>query len=568
MSAQPVGFKKCILCQLAGLLFGAPFVGAMAQTGVPDTGTLLQQIPPPSKAVSPSLIPGLTIEGADGQAAQLPESISFEVSRILITRNTIFDDASLRPLVAHAEGKSISLQELGKLASLITDYYQSRGYPVTRAMIPAQTITDGVVRIEVLEATLGEVTLDNSSRVRDALLLSTLKTLKKGDDIAQVPIDHVLLLLSDIPGVTVKATLKPGQATGTSDLVVATQGLPALSGDWVLDNHGNDATGHARVIATLTYNNLLHQGDTVNVTALSSGRGLNYGRLAYEAVLNGRGSRIGTAVSELQYSLSGADGVSQLYGNAQVQSLWARQALVRSENNNVYGQILWENLQTGDPSIAKNQQDRSLQNASVILSGDAREAFFARGISSWSASLTRGQVRFNAATDRLTDAATAGTQGSFTKFNLNLAHLQAWGRKDSLYLTYAGQWANNNLDPSQKRAVGGATSVRAYRSGVVSGDLAHVLTAEWRHELAQAGGGQWRALAFVDTARVSVNKRLWAEATGANEATLSGAGLGLDWTGAGQWTARGTMAYPLGATPALLSDPASLRAWLELRKVF
>lgn len=568
MSSQSLGLKKAILCQLAGLLFGTPFVAAVAQTGAPDTGTLLQQIPPPSKAVAPSPIPGLTIDSADGQAAQLPESISFEVSRILITRNTIFDDANLRPLVVHAEGTSISLQELGRLASLITEYYQSRGYPVTRAMIPAQTITDGVVRIEVLEATIGQVTLENSSRVRDALLLATLQTLKKGGDIEQRPIDHVLLLLSDIPGITVKATLKPGQATGTSDLVVATHGLPALSGDWVLDNHGNDATGHARVIATLIYNNLLHQGDTVNVTGLSSGKGLNYGRLAYEAVLTGRGGRIGTSVSQLQYSLNGTGDSGQLYGNAQVQSLWARQPLVRSENHNVYGQILFEVLQTGDPSSAKNQQDRSLQNTSVILSGDAREVFSVRGVSSWTANLTQGQVRFNAATDRSTDAATARTQGRFTKFNVNLAHLQAWGRKDSLYLTYAGQWANTNLDPSQKLAVGGASSVRAYRSGVVSGDIAHVFNAEWRHELGQAWGGQWRALAFVDTAHVTLNKRLWAGATGANEATLSGAGLGLGWTGPGQWTGRATMAYPLGRVPAMLNTPASLRAWVQLRTGF
>lgn len=568
MSSQSLSLKKAILFQLAGLLFGTPFVAAVAQTGAPDTGTLLQQIPPPKKTVSPSTMPGLTIEGVDGQTARLPEGISFVVSRILITRNTIFDDANLRPLVVHAEGTSISLQELGRLASLITEYYQSRGYPVTRAMIPAQTIKDGVVRIEVLEATIGQVTLENSSRVRDALLLATLQTLKKGEDIEQRPIDHVLLLLSDIPGITVKATLKPGQTTGTSDLVVATHGLPALSGDWVLDNNGNDATGHARVIATLTFNNLLQQGDTVNVTGLSSGKGLNYGRLAYEAVLTGRGGRIGTAVSQLQYSLGGTGDSGQLYGNAQVQSLWARQPLVRSENNNVYGQILFENLQTGDPNRVKNQQDRRLQNASFILSGDAREVFFVRGVSSWAANLTRGQIRFNAVTDELTDADTAATQGRFIKFNVNLAHLQAWGRKDSLYLTYAGQWANTNLDPSQKLAVGGASSVRAYRSGVVSGDIAHVFNAEWRHELGQAWGGQWRALAFVDTAHVILNKRLWAGATGANEATLSGAGLGLGWTGPGQLTGRATMAYPLGTVPAMLSTPASLRTWVELRKVF
>lgn len=469
-------------------------------------------------------------------------------------------------LVAQAEGTSLTLPELGELAGRITSYYQSHGYPVTRAMIPAQTIAGGIVRIEVLEAKLGEVTLDNNSRVRDVLLQSTLATLKTGGDIKQASLDHVLLVLSDIPGITVKGTLKPGQTTGTSDLVIATNPLPAMSGDWVTDNYGNSFTGQVRATGSLIYNNLLHQGDTVNFTGLSSGSGLNYWRLAYEATVNGLGRRVGASTSKLEYSIGGQGSSGKLYGSAQVQNFWARQPLVRSVNRNVYGQIQYEQLQTSDPSISKNQEDRSLQNWSVSLSGDAREAFFVRGISSWNASLTNGQVSFNDVTIQIDDAATAKTQGHFSKLNLNLAHLQGLGSKDSLYLTYAGQWANTNLDSSQKLSVGGANSVRAYRSGVISGDNAHVFNAEWRHELGRAFGGQWRGLAFVDTAQVTANKKPWAP--GENRATLSGAGVGLGWTGPGKWTGRATLAYPLGSIPKMLNTTASPLGWVEIRTGF
>jgi hemolysin activation/secretion protein len=47
-----------------------------------------------------------------------------------------------------------------------------------------------------------------------------------GQAISQGALDHALLLLSDLPGVAVNATLKPGEAVGTSDLVVDTTPLP------------------------------------------------------------------------------------------------------------------------------------------------------------------------------------------------------------------------------------------------------------------------------------------------------------------------------------------------------
>lgn len=550
---------RAIFWPLQWLLLCFPLIPNAAGIGAPDTGTLLQQAPTPFTAPPTSNRPGLMIEGADGTSAKLPPSAPIPIKHIRITRNTVFDNATLMALVANAEGQSLTLPQLGELAGRITNYYQSHGYPISRAIIPAQTIAGGIVRIEVLEAKIGAIKLDNSSRVRDALLQSTLAALESGENVNQALIDHVLLLISDLPGVNVRATLKPGQNPGTSDLLVATLPLPALSGDLVTDNYGNSYTGQVRTTASLNHNNLLHQGDTVSVTGLTSGSGLNYWRLAYEAVVNGLGGRVGVSASTLDYFLGGYN----LNGRAQVQSLWARQSLVRSENRNVYAQLQYDQLQTGDPSLSKNQTNRSLQNWTASLSGDARGAVFANGVSSWNASVTSGQVNIDAATvDK------AKTQGRFTKLNLNLAHLQGVGTQDSFYLTYTGQWANTNLDSSQKLSVGGANSVRAYAMGVISGDDGHVFNAEWRHELGRAFGGQWRWLAFFDAAHVTVNKNLWPEATSTNSATLSGAGVGLGWAGPNKWNGRATLAYPLGSIPGLVKTPASPRGWVEIRTGF
>ena len=136
---------------------------------------------------------------------------------------------------------------------------------------------------------------------------------------------------------------------------------------------------------------------------------------------------------------------------------------------------------------------------------------------------------------------------------------------NTLYLAVSGQWANDNLDSSQKMIVGGPYTVRAYDSGAISGDMGYLGTVEFQHNLRSAYG-QWQEIAFIDSAHVRVNKTSWI--AGLNSASLSGAGVGINWTGPKQWDIKAAIATPIGSTPALVADTQSTRAWIELAKIY
>ena len=160
------------------LLAASPLAAQTASPVVPGAGDILRQMAPlTAPAPSPSGT-GLTIERAE--ATELPPSASFLVQSIQITGNTLFDTAALHALVADAQGQSLTLAQLGELAARITSYYQNNDYPLARAIIPAQTIASGIVRIEVIEASYGKISLDNRSRVNDALLQDILAPLQSG----------------------------------------------------------------------------------------------------------------------------------------------------------------------------------------------------------------------------------------------------------------------------------------------------------------------------------------------------------------------------------------------------
>jgi hemolysin activation/secretion protein len=535
-----------------------------AEIPVPGAGSILQQIqpvkpPPPSPAGT-----GLHIEPEEGTT--VPPGATFEVKTLRISGNTLFDTSSLHALVADAEGKRLTLSLLIALAARITDYYRVQGYPLSRAIIRAQVIRDGVADIEVIEARYGRIGLDNRGRVNDRLLQATLSPLQSGQPVSQRALDHSLLLLSDVPGIVVDATLKPGETVGTSDLQVNTMPGPAIVGNVVLDNYGNRYTGRARIGGTVNVINPLNRGDVLSASGLNSGSGLSYGRLAYESLLNGQGTRAGASYSALHYRLGGSLESLGAHGTAQAASVWAKHPLVRRPDVNLYGKLHLDRLDLRDDIDASSiRTHRRLHTSTASLAGDARDAFGSAAVNIWHVGWTVGRVDFDDAVAQFADASTARTQGGFSRWNASLARLQSLSAKSTLYLVLSGQWASANLDSSQKMIAGGPYTVRAYDIGAIAGDTGYLATVEFRQDLG-SDHGRWQALAFIDSAHVKVNKTAWV--AGTNSATLSGAGVGLNWAGPNLWYARAYVAKRIGSTPVLVADSASTRAWIEVGKGF
>ena len=329
--------------------------------GLPDAGALLKGIQTPLPISDLATEPELFID--QGIVGMAPQGKAFAVKSIRIIGNRDADSAILHTLVADGEGKDLTLAQIDQLALRISAYYQRQGYPLVEALVPAQVIRDGVVHIRVVIARYGRITLNNRSDIRDALLKSTLSPVSNGQDIAQDELDRALLLLSDIPGISISATLKPGDQTGTSDLMVGASNTARVSGSAVLDNFGNRYTGQARLGVNLHLINPLdlRTGDALTLNGLTSSEQMRYGRLAYESVLNGQGTRIGGSYSALNYRLGGDVTSLLASGSAQVGSLWLRQPLLRSRGINLYGILQHDSLKLRDHiDVSAIKTDRHL----------------------------------------------------------------------------------------------------------------------------------------------------------------------------------------------------------------
>jgi hemolysin activation/secretion protein len=529
---------------------------------VPNAGSILQENQRPPSAPASSTNTGLSIEQSAGTAAA--PRVRFAVRKIEITGNTRFSLAVLHALVADAEGKNLTLGQLEAAAGRITSYYQSHGYPLSRAVIPAQIVHNGVVRLLIIEARYGKIGLDNRSRVENSLLSRTVAPLRAGQPVEQAALDHSLLLLSDVPGVAVNATLRPGESIGTSDLDIETTNKQTITGSAGVDNYGNRYTGIARLGGALNVLDPLHHGDVLSLNALTTGTRMDYGRLSYEGLLNGIGTDLGGGYSELHYSLGDALAALDARGSAAVASLWLKQTCIRTRDVNLYAQIQYDHKQLDDNVGASDiRTDRHLDEVTGSLLGDWHDF---SGVNSWTVALTQGRVGFDNAAAEQADAATARTQGAFSKWVAAVNRLQNIDQNDAVYVALSGQWSNVNLDSSEMMVAGGPYTVHAYDIGALSGDSGILGNVEWRHELGWLLSGRMQGSVFFDSQHIRIDHTAWS--AGPNSATLSGVGVGLNWFGAAGASITAAIAVPVGGTSQLIGDNKSMHAWIALNLAF
>jgi hemolysin activation/secretion protein len=533
--------------------------GAMAaEAGAPNAGGQIQLIPP-----APALeraLPEIRIEESTDPARPAPDDTRILVRSLQVTGQSAFSEDELIAATGFVPGSELTLTELRIMASRIADHYHRNGYFVAQAYLPPQEIRDGVVTIRVLEGRYGEIILDNQSALSDARARRLLDRPSAGDAITIAPLERRLLLLSDLPGVDVRSTLTPGAEVGESDLIVELTPGRRVTGSVEVDNAGNYYTGRARAGASVNFNNLVGIGDVASLRVLTSGSGMQYGRAAYQIPLGN--ATVGAAYSAMDYELGKDLAVLDAHGTARIASLYGSYPLIRSRNTNLYALAGFDSMRFVDRVDAFDTVTRKTNRVGNLgLAGSHRDG---SGVTSFGVTAYSGEIDIITPEALAIDDATARTQGSYRKLTFDLGRLQSLTDTTSLLARVGGQVASKNLDSSEKMPLGGPYGVRAYPVGEAYSDEAYIATIELRQLLVNASSrvpGQIHAIGFYDVGRGTLNKNPWTDED--NRRTLSGAGVGLNWTDARSFSVNLAYAHKLGSERATAAPDRSGQFWLQ-----
>ncbi|TAM08952.1 MAG: ShlB/FhaC/HecB family hemolysin secretion/activation protein [Pusillimonas sp.] len=533
---------------------------------LPSAGSQIQQIPP--SPTPEKVAPEVQVKQKNAPTVVVPDTVKILVNRLRVTGATVYTEANLVALTGFKPASQLTLTELRAMAAKITDWYHKNGYFVAQAYLPAQDIKGGVVTIAVAEGRYGKVILHNHTNLSDSLALSQLSGINTGDPIAIDPLDSRLLLLSDIPGVITTSTLTPSASPGASDLIVDVAPGRRITGSIDADNAGNRYTGEYRLGATVNFNDLLGRGDVASVRAMTSGRGMNYGRASYQ-IQFGKAT-VGVAYSRLGYRLGKEFEDLDAHGTAEVASVYGSYPLIRSRNNNLYAQLAYEDRTFKDYQDATGSA--TYKKAHVLIAslyGDHRDNFGGGGLNRYSLTWSFGNLDIQTPEARAYDNQYAHTNGAYNKIAFSASRLQHITDSVSLYAGIRGQWASKNLDISEKMELGGMYGVRAYPEGEAFGDQGYILNLEARWRLpkfAPRMPGQVQLIGFVDTGTVIANKSNWA--SGPNRRTLSGAGVGINWAVANNFSVTAYYAHKLGNAQAQSAPDKSGIFWIQMVKYF
>ncbi|HDL6963838.1 TPA: ShlB/FhaC/HecB family hemolysin secretion/activation protein [Yersinia enterocolitica] len=492
------------------------------------------------------------------------------------------NNKALRGVIIPWLGQRLTFNDLQAMTLAVTRFYRQQGLVAAQAILPPQTIREGMVVIRIIAGRLDNPEVNNLSRLNTdfatAVIESNSCSKEMGffgnKDCAASPaelsrLERTALILNEIPGVDAALALKPGTQSGMTRIYADINPGQAAMGYVGVDNQGNDYSGHNRLLAGGAVNNLTGWGDQLRTDLiLSSSADVFNGMLDYNFPINTYGTRAALNYSYLDYTLKGpfeildARGHSNRWG-INLRHPWIRNSAARIDANAGYYQSRMR-----DSLILLPEQKRNLDAGEFGLDGTFSAV--PRGLSHFNLLGTAGHLSLDDEFSQSMNSLT-GISGTFARFNYRAGHDQGFGPYFSFFNQFTGQMASKNLDSSQKLLLGGPLAVRAYGIGEGAVDKGTLFTTELRTRwhpplLDWAGAGnQITVAAFFDQGWGSYFRQPIEGLTG-NNINLSGFGAYITLSRPADYFLNLTWAHRTGQ--AATSQPDNDQLWLSAYKLF
>lgn len=410
-------------------------------------------------------------------------------------------------------GKEITVEELEQAAAEVSNYCRQQGYTVATAVIPQQSVENGIVEIRIFLGTLGKVVIENKSLMHDAAARAFTASLKHDGYAKTNSIEMVLNNFNSLPGIDAVGILSAGDKIGSTDLKITIKDSKAVDSIIYSDNYGGKYSGRYRYGFQTTLNNPGRIGDKIFVGGMLSNEAMHNYNLGYEMPIGSRGSRLGISYSQMDYTLGDYFALLDAVGRAKTLSIYTSTPLVNTSSNYlsiIYG---YDNRQLKDEMRSFGELGNSKKHSNTLHSGIVGNHRSGSGATGYSALYYWGKLSYD-------DVGEHYTEGSFSKFTTDINHIQRLGSVVNLHLNFHSQLASCDLDGSEQFSLGGANGVRAYPQGEASGDSGYQATAEFRYLTTVP---HLSLAAFTDWGEVNLSKSY------GRHRNLAGWGVGVEY---------------------------------------
>lgn len=493
------------------------------------------------------------------------ERITLTLSEIRVDGNSVYDSDSLSALWRDKLGKPVTLADLYAVRDAITARYRNDGYVLSQAVVPAQRIRDGIVRLQVVEGYVDEVVVQGEATDRLGLLRRMGEKIKASRPLRMADMERYVLLADDLPGVAVKTVLEASPDTpGASRLTLTLERTP-FDGFLSLDNRGTRSIGPMQVtgVASVEDQLGLFERTTAQGIVTPQIRELRFFDVGQLVPVDAEGTTVeygvrrswsqpGDSVRPLDLdslTTSGRVAVSHPFIRSRTETLRAGFSLtIRDSRTDALGDKL--------------SQDR-LRIVAANLSYDFADGW--GGTNLLTAELSKGLDILNATQSGSATLTRSGGRSDFRKLLLSAQRNQPLGESLLLALSGEAQYSPDQLLSSEEYGLGGKQYGRAFDPSEITGDSGFAGRAELQYILPVQEDGLDYAVAYGFGDYGAVYN--YEGGTRHGRRSLASTGIGLRFGVFRRIDASVELAKPFISTPFATQDRAP-RAFFTLTTRF
>jgi len=413
----------------------------------------------------------------------LAGGLRVRLSTVEFSGNRVLSDVELAELAAPYLGREVSIADLEALRDDITRAYVERGYVSSGAIIPEQSIRNGVLRIEVFEGGLAAIDVETDGRFRESYIRAQLDIGDRPVNVREIE-EKLRLLQQDRRIRSVHAELEPSEIRGQAVLRVRIVEHPPWAARLFADNYRNPSIGAYQGTVEVEFPNVVGYADSFR-TRYSRTEGANFLESVYKMHLPML-AEWGTSW-DVHFRWSDANVVEAPFDRFDISSslvtigFTIAQPLYRSPRTRLTAFLTgdWRRSKTyllDEPFSFSPGPHRGVATAAVLRGGldlsvrTQHHAFSARtqisgGIDALAATINEGGIPDGQFLSWLTQA----------QYALRLPWLGV-----RLITRADVQLANSPLLTLEQFAIGGRYSVRGYRQNQVVGDNGAIGSVELR----------------------------------------------------------------------------------------
>jgi hemolysin activation/secretion protein len=415
------------------------------------------------------------------------EEVTFTIQSYQVFGNTLLNYDKIMAQLNFYAGQNKTASDVEKARQYLEGLYHDEGYPTVLVNIPPQNIEEGIVKLEVIESTIGEVRVTGNRYYTKEKILGMLPAFRMGEVLYVPDVQGQINKANRNQDLKVTPLLMPGRELGTTDVELKVADHFPLHGSIELNNRSAHDTTDLRLNGIVHYDNLWQSGHSLSLQYQTSpqdnsevkAKALSYvlpapwnddDILAGYAVWSDSGTSFGEGFETI--------GKGKIFGIQYVDMLPFYKMYSHSVTLGIDYKSFKEDLgYNSDQGTRQNLKTPitylplSLKYQSTLY-GDAGTTGFSAGVNMAFRGLVTDPKEFE---DKRFKA-----RGNYIFMTFSIDREQKLPADFSLYTRIDGQLADQPLISNEQYIAGGMKSVRGYKESEEAGDDGLHWTTELR----------------------------------------------------------------------------------------